>query len=260
MHFQVDGTSSHADVVRSALEARGVTAAPPGFLPAADARSCTWVLLDPSEEGVERAADAVRAGWNAVLRWPPRAPASLAERLVGFGEEAGAQVGLLRPLRRLSEIRPLFRGDRPAILTIAVDLPGSESARVLEVTGDLADLASALLGEAGLQRTEIESTPAGGDAFSAVAATVRYRNGSLAQLFVSFGEGAARFHLVAAGGGTVRRAVSLSPGPLPPGGGALARDVVDFVEAVGRGSQAPVPLADTIEALRVAERIGATLR
>ncbi len=260
MHFHIDGEGKHADVVRSALEARGLGESPAGFRPSAVASASTWVHLDRTAESLERAAGALRAGWNTVIRWPADAPVRTAERLVELAEEAGAQVGILRPLRRSSEIRPLILDERPAILTAASDLPQEEAVHVRDVVGDLADLATIILGAAGLSRTEIESTPDAGGISRAVAATVRYRNGALAQLFVSFGDGASRFHLVAAGGGTVRRAVSLTPGPLPPGGEALARDVVDFAEAVVRGSLAPAPLADALEALRIAERIGATVR
>lgn len=259
MFFHIDGDGEYADIVRSALEARTLGPAPDDFQPNTGSFS-SWVHLDPSVESLERAAGALRAGWNTVIRWPSRAPARTAERLVELAEEAGSQVGILRPLRRLSELRPLIQEDRPAILTIAADLQELETSDISDSVSDLADLATIILGAAGLSRTEIESTPDAGGAVSAVAATIRYRNGALAQLFVSQGNGPSRFHLVAAGGGTVRRAVSLSPGPLPPTGEALARDVADFAEAIGRGSPNVCPLADALEALRIAERIGATVR
>jgi len=260
MHFHIDGEGGHVDVVRSALQQRGFAAAPAGYRPSSEPGRAMWIHLDGSVTGLERAAGAVRSGWNTVLRWPVGGPANTAERLVELAEEAGVQVGILRPLRRLNEVRPLIRDDRPAILTIAVDLAPGPPTLVREAVGDVADLATTILGDAGPSRSEIESAPDGSGTVSAVAATIRYRNGALAQLFVSAQEAPSRLHLVAAGGGSVRRAVSLSPAPLPPGGEAVARDVLDFADTVEHGTLAVAPLADALEALRIAERIGSTYR
>lgn len=258
MHFHIDGQGSPAAAVRAALESRGHTYAPSDAQPSGS--DALWVMLDGSMVALAQVEQAIRAGWNVALRWPQDVPTRHAERLVVLAEEAGTQVGVIRPLRRLPEMAALLAGDRASILTLAVDLPLHDSDRVDEIVGDLVDLGMALFREAGHQRTEVESTRAAGGSISAIAATIRHMDGSLGQFLVSFGHDPSRFYLVAAGGGVTRRAVSLSPVPMPIGSGTLATDVTGFVQAIARGGTAPVPLVDALEALRIAERICASLR
>lgn len=260
MRYHIDGSGSPAADVEAALAGQGLSPAAPDWKPSGRDEAGTWVLLEGSLLALAQVEEALRAGWHAVLRWPPGVGIRHAERLVGLAEEAGTQIGLLRPLRRLPELQALLRGDRASILTVAVDLPAGIADRVDDVIGDLVDLGMAAFGEAGLQRTEVESARGSGGALTAVAATIRHQNGALAQMVVSFGADPPRFHLVAAGGGSARRAVALSPVPLPPGGARLAADTLAFVHAVARGAVAPVPLADGLEALRITERVCGGLR
>lgn len=259
MRFHIDGTGSSAAALTAALAAHGLLAADVHFEPAARGETALRIVLDDSMVSIAQLEDAVRAGWHGLLRWPPAIPARHAERLVALAEEAGTSVGILRPLRRVAEL-PRPHGMRASILTVAVDLPTAEVGRVESTIGDLVDLSSVLVGDASAQRTEVESTRGAGSDLSAVAATVRYQNGALAQLVLSYGEEPSRFHLVAAGGGVPRDAVTLAPGPFPLDSAQLIRDATAFVDALVDRRPLTASLADGLETLRIAERICRALR
>ncbi len=259
MIFHVSGTGSRGQAVRAALQSLGARPAEPGSPVPRDV-AAAWISLEESLTGIVEAEEALRAGWNVLMRWPGALGLRFAERLVTLAEEAGRQVALIRPLRRVPEFAGVASAGRATILTLAVDL-GLESRGDAEaLLGDLLDACVALFGETSLQRSEVESALDPDGNLSAVAVSVRFQNGALAQILLSFGDGPARFSLVAAGGGGVRRAVSLQPVPLPVADAFVASEAAAFMHAISRRSTSGVALQDALESLRITERIRNSLR
>lgn len=259
MVFHVSGTGQRVIAVKAALRSLGLVEQSPATPPDGHALGA-WISLDETLSGVVAAEEALRSGWNVLLRWPADLGARYADRLVALADEAGRQVGIIRPLRRQPEFVALAEAGRASILTLAVDLPQDASIEAFEVLGDLLDVCVSLFGESGLQRTEVESARGDDSSLTALATSIRFQNGALAQLLLSFGDGPTRFHAVAAGGGRSRRALALDPVPLPLPNALIASEAVAFVHAVGRGAPCPVTLSDALETLRIAERVRSAAR
>lgn len=259
MRFHVSGSGARQRSVTAALASLGIAAHDPGTALPSDSIG-VWVSLDETLTGVVEAEEALRAGWNVLLRWPGALGVRFAERLVTLADEAGRQVAVIRPLRRVPEFSQIADAGRATILTLAVDLEASARTDAEGILGDLLDACVAVFGESSLQRSEVESALADDGLLGAVAASIRFQNGALAQILLSFGDGAPRFNMVAAGGTGARRAASIVPVPLPVHDAHLASEAAAFTHALSRRTTSGVLLQDSLETLRIAERVRSALR
>ena len=228
---------------------------------------------------VERAEAALRQGRHLFLEWPPAASAAKAERLAARAEEAGAEVGVSRPLR----FHPLFdavpEGARAQLVTARARWASGGGPCQRQALTDALDLCGVLAGSrggaAGVRRLDAQAAPpssdgasgGGADArFGAVAAGLRFHSGTYATLDLrrarSDGDDESappQRRLYAAG-----PAFELNADLDDPEGTAreklLRQETRAFLRALAAGRPAPVSLLDARPAMRLTERIMQRLR
>ena len=240
---------------------------------------------------VERAEAALRQGRHLFLEWPPAASAAKAERLAARAEEAGAEVGVSRPLR----FHPLFdtlpaRAHVGAVSVqqeLARENANDEAAAGFPARlADALDLCGALAsgaeggGSAGGSVTHLGAqamrSENGRARFEVVLVGLRFASGTYAQVGKRQSlAGRRQRRLYAAGPSGFQLEADLDApdvrvhgsdartGPRdepPAGGGAfldvlLRRETRAFLEALRAGRPAPVSLLDAVAVMRLTERL-----
>lgn len=295
------GRGPHAEARRKAAEATaGVIFAE--HLPEATAagvlqrqEAALDVVFTGSQAGrrVESARAALRQGRHVFLEWPPTASIPEAEQLAERAEEAGAEVGVSRPLR----FHPLFEavpgGVRADLLSVEGRFSPNGSVCWSRHLADTLDLCGALAGSrsrpgAGVRRFDAHVARSGeGRRLDAVAGGLRFHSGAYAQLDLrrrladngrsAIDDPTRRFY--AAGAGfrlttdldaptvTVQRgehdATTATAGPddhdaFPQT--LLYRETCAFLNALRAGRPVPVSILDALAVLRLAERFMQQLR
>lgn len=187
---------------------------------------------------------AIAAGRHVFVAWPPGALAE-AEALLRDAEEAGVEVGVERPLAWPAS------GASSRVVAVTVVTDGTAWAR--RIAGAL-DVCTDHAGRREAVRVTAEADRDGAR-LRAVAVTVRFQNGVLAQALIRAdevrpGEASGAVARVTWGGTETSGLVA----------DALADEAVAFVRAVGAGRPAPYALHDAVATLRLAERVAAALR
>jgi predicted dehydrogenase len=189
----------------------------------------------------ERAEAALRQGRHLFLEWPPAASVGEAERLAAHAEEAGAEVGVSRPLRFHPLFAALPRGAHVGTVSVRQDVERAGDGRnavspFRARLADALDLSVALAGAAGdegpaagrragrsVTHLDAQAVRASdGARFEALLAGLRFASGTYAQVAVRRGlTGAPRRRLRAAGHGGFQLGAALdAPGVRVRGGGA----------------------------------------
>lgn len=238
---------------------------------AALAARCDVVVVG-GEGRAARLREVLARGAHAFAAWPPTASVEATERLAAMAEEAGAEVGVGRPLpvARLLAGRPAGWRARLATVELAA-APGGRLAAAPpahRLAGGL-DLCAALVGRRALADLDVEAHrwPADGSGVppGALAAALRFRNGAFATLLLRDAPHVRTDHVsvFAAGGAGTLSATSLD-GPLCldgapraglPDGPGLADEAAAFVAAIRAGAPPPFSLHDALATLRLAERV-----
>lgn len=203
------------------------------------------VVVGPVEQRAAAVRAAVAAGRHVFAAWPPGALAE-AEALRRDAEEAGVEVGVERPLG--AAIRA---GDAPARL-VGVTAVTDGTAWPRRLAGVL-DVCAERAGSREAARLWAEAERDGARLL-AVAVSVRFRNGALAQALVRAaapGEAVAGVRVSVYAAGRAETA---------DGADTLAAEAVAFVQAVAAARPAPYALDDALAALRLADRLAAALR
>lgn len=240
---------------------------------AALAARCDLVVVG-GEGRADRLREVLARGAHAFVAWPPAESVEAAERLAATAEEAGAEVGVARPLPlgRLLAGRPA--GWRARLATVELGAaPGGRlgaASPAARLAGGL-DLCAALVGRRALARVDAEAHLGPDGAPGAVAAALRFRNGAFATLVVREARHARAdevsvFAAGAAGTLTARSLdgpLCLDGAPLAGGPGDAAPPDADeaaaFAAAVRSGAPAPFSLHDAIATMRLAERVARRL-
>ena len=234
---------------------------------------------------VEVAEAALRQGRHVFLEWPPAASVRELERLAERAEEAGAEVGVSRPLR----FHPLFD---TVPETARVDLASMEDratpdreARWTARLTDALDLCSTLAGRqsgAGVRRLDAQAVRTDGGQWEAVSAGLRFHSGTYAtltlrtdlchsapparRLYVA----GSSFRLEADLDRPVVRTKASAAAPADGEEAAeqdvsfretlLRRETQAFLQALDADQPAPVSVLDALAAMRLTERLMQQLR
>ncbi len=205
-----------------------------------DARAGDVVVVAGDVAGrAEAARSAVSAGRHVFVAWPPGALTE-AEALLRDAEEAGVEVGVERPLA--------WPASGAASRVVAVTLATDGTAWTRRIAGAL-DVCAEVAGRREAVRVTAEADRDGAR-LRAVAVTVRFQNGVLAQALVRSGEASGAVMRVTVGG-------TETSGPVED---TLAAEAEAFVRTVAAGGRAAYPLHDALATLRLAERVAAALR
>ncbi|MEM1128381.1 MAG: Gfo/Idh/MocA family oxidoreductase [Bacteroidota bacterium] len=231
-------------------------------------------VATPLAERDRVATVVVQHGRHLFLEWPPGASVRGIQTLAQQAEEAAVEVGVSHPLRWHPGLRRLRRQGRVRLLTLTVDL--ADLNRWNRTLADAADVC-AFLARSTAQRVEAEAVRAGAHPV-ACAFTLRFHNGAYAQVSLRrAAETAATLHVASpAGAQTVDLTpfFGLVPAPTRPENevqraalqqapdvqALMAVEMRAFIQAVAHGRPAPAPLHETLQTLRLVERLQARLR
>ena len=219
----------------------------------------------------ERAAAAGRtaaAGAHPFVLWPPGVSAEDADALGARAEEAGVEVGVGRPA--LSRPAAALGSWTAGLVSLSLTAPPGAALGAGGALGGALDLVLALVGPSAVGRLDAAAERDGAD-LRALAASVRFRSGAFAQVWVRAG-GAERVALYASRPGSHVEATALDR-PLvvagrpagvrpaaPPPTDPLVAEVAAFVEAVGAGRRPAYGLDAALATLRLVERVQSHLR
>ena len=221
----------------------------------------------------ERAATAGRAaadGAHPFVLWPPGVSAADADALGARAEEAGVEVGVARPAP--SRAAAALGAGRATLVSLALAAPPRGALDAGGALGGALDLVLTLVGRGAVGRLDAAAERDGVD-LRALAASVRFRSGAFAQVWIQTGDGAGT-RLYASRPGSHVEASSLgaplvahgrpdgprtTPPPTAPGD-PLVAEVAAFAEAVGAGRRPAYALDAALDTLRLVERVQGHLR
>jgi hypothetical protein len=237
---------------------------------------CVVVAVPPAARAaVARAA--LAAGAHVFLAWPPAAAPEEAEGLLALAEEAGAEVGVARPLHTCALLAAAPAGWQAQLVTVSLVAGHAGALTAVPWSHRLAgvlDLCATLAGSPDLSRLDAQTEPPVAGAppgRGALALGLRFRNGAFAQVLLRASpvQEADDFALYAAGAGARVEARALA-GPLcvdPPAAaeacapaGPVVPDVVAFVRAIAARRAAPFALEAALDTMRLVESVQARLR
>lgn len=281
MRVGIIGQGPHAEARRAALQAHpavqfagtlagdvcavpamagpGVVAPGPlgGFLHGLDA----VVLALPPADLLAAAQSTVKQGVHAFLEWPPARSVGEAQALVRLAEEAGVEVGVSRPLRRLPVVAQAA-AHRPAlvVLTLHAVPPEDGPPAWSRWLGDALDLCCTLAGSTSVQRIDAEAARLDRPWPEAVGIGLRFHTGTYAQLHLRLADAPGGSVYSAGPDGRFEADVPLTPPP-----DLLAEETAAFFDALTAGTPlSTLPrlasLLDALHVLRLAERLMARLR
>ena len=201
-----------------------------------------------------------------------------AGKLDRLAEESGVEVGVSRPLRYHDMFRKLPAEWRSTLTLIRITVSSNDSVQTsLE---EAVDLCCFLSGSAEVQRLDAQAARGEPAAINCVAVSLRYQNGSYAQIQVRQANGAGEFRVFASSLGFQLDEDLLGGAHVEPGegvgenvhaemafqGGAIPADDIffaeteAFVEAVRRGKPARNTIGDAMRVQRILEDVQKKLR
>ena len=214
----------------------------------------------------ERAARAGRAaagGAHPFVLWPPGVSAADADALGARAEEAGVEVGVARPAP--SRGVAALGGWTAGLVSLALPAPPGGVLGAGGALGGALDLVLALVGGGAVGRLDAAAERDGADV-QALAASVRFRSGAFAQVWIGGGVGP-RLHASRSGShveATSFDALLVVTGrPAPPAPrrvDPLVAEVAAFADAVGAGRRPAYGLDAALDTLRLVERVQGHLR
>ncbi|MEM8556969.1 MAG: Gfo/Idh/MocA family oxidoreductase [Bacteroidota bacterium] len=250
-----------ADVSRAEAVAAACTTTP---------YASTALLLDacdavcvatPTRDHFLLAEAAAKDGRHVFLEWPATTSVDECERLVRLGEEAGVEIGVAHPLPVAALLASRPHGWRPHL--VSLHLPADGLSWPFLLAGAL-DLSVALAGSADLPRLDAEADRHGA-LLGTVAATLRFRSGTLAHLLL--GDAVEAPRLFVAGQGRRATAHRLDAplafdddAPTRPGASAADDGFDGFATALATERPAPRSALDALRTMRLAERLLQKLR
>ncbi|QXD13932.1 Gfo/Idh/MocA family oxidoreductase [Rhodocaloribacter litoris] len=215
-------------------------------------------ITGPAAVHAHVAAAAARQGVHFFTEWPPAASLREAEAMLRLAEEAGVETGVSRPFRFHPALAARPAAWRAALIVLSIRTGPEETA--LPFLADAVDLCCTLARSSTAQRVDAEAVRSEAARLDAVAFTLRFHNGALAQAHVRRAEPPHGLHLYAAGNGPPLDAL-LAAGEDDAGTPALLEaETRAFLAALHERTTPPVSLLDGLHTLRLIERVMQRLR
>ena len=227
-----------------------------------EARLAAWVrerdvvfVATPPAERFRVTEIALREGVHCFVAWPPAPALRDLERLGRLAEEARVEVGISRPLRFHPALQDVRDGPPPALLVYRQQVGGRGvvpwHARLAEVV----DLCCALARSSSVLRIEGEAVRGGPTWLEAVAFGLRFHSGTYAQVLMwrDGDDPTPELYLARTGGHRWLR--------LEVDAERLRRaEVAAFLQALAARQPTPVSLLESLQVLRIVERLMSRLR
>ena len=242
-----------------AMAGPGVVAPGPlgGFLHGLDAA----VLALSSADLMAAAESTLKQGVHAFLEWPPARSVGDAQVLVRLAEEAGVEVGVSRPLRRLPVVaQAAARPPALVALTLHAVPPGDGPPAWPRWLADALDLCCALAGSTSIQRIDAEAARLDRPWPEAVGIGLRFHTGTYAQIHLRLADTPGGSVYGAGPDGRFEADIPLTPPP-----DLLTEETAAFFDALADNiplSTLPrlASLLDALHVLRLVEQLMARLR
>ena len=229
----------------------------------------------PPEQQREAVAEALRQGTPLFLEWPPAQALADAQALVELAQEAGAEVGVSRPLRFHPAVALLRTATRPSLILLRSSVPEepADPAVWRHHLADVVDLCCALARSSSARRVDAETVRSEGRWPRTLAFSIRFHNATFAQVNLRRGGDRPDDALHVGGPGyeveadLAGRHVHAYGLPETPGladrddaPDLLAAETAAFLDAIRDRRPAPVSLLDGLHTLRLVERVLGRLR
>ncbi|WP_457651343.1 Gfo/Idh/MocA family protein [Rhodocaloribacter sp.] len=248
--------------------------APPGLDAFLDQTEAVFITV-PTGAHFRMAEAAAKRGAHCFLEWPPATSIRECEAMLHLAEEAGVEVGVSRPLRFHPLFATLPAAWQPGLIVLTVRAREADPRPWPHRLADAVDLCAALARSGSAQRIDAEAVRGAGARPEAVAFTLRFHNGALAQVCLG------RFPLdhratVYVAGGDLHRTFDLdeeaTAGEGPENAGASealerpglaspeAAETHAFLTALAEKRPPPVSLLDGLHTMRLVERLMERLR
>lgn len=227
-----------------------------------EARLVAWMqerdvvfIATPPAERFRVTEIALREGAHCFVAWPPAPALRELEQLNRLAEEARVEVGVSRPLRFHPALRSVWDKTPPALLVFRQQVGGHGvvpwHARLAEVV----DLCCALAHSSSVLRIEGEAVRGGPTWLEAVAFGFRFHSGTYAQVLM-WRDGhdmTSELYLARTGWHHWLRLEKTEDR-------LVQAEVAAFLQALAARQPAPVSLLETLQVLRIVERLMGRLR
>jgi predicted dehydrogenase len=202
---------------------------------------------------------ALKRATPLLLEWPPVVALAECEAAVRLSEEAGVEIGVSRILRQCPDLAALPKRPRIVSLRLPLEAPPAPWRHVL---ADAVDLCVWLARSVNVRRMDVQAVRSQqGPWFEALACSLRFHNGTLAQVMLArdgdpppTAPTSALPDITLAGPGYQRRIVLPARAALAPETWR-ARETLAFHESLRDRTPPPVPLRDGLHVMRLVERI-----
>lgn len=213
------------------------------------------LIATPPAERFRATEMALREGVHCFVAWPPTPALQDLERLNRLAEEAHIEVGVSRPLRFHPALQDVREQKPPALLVYRQQVGGHGVVPWHARLAETVDLCCALAHSSSVLRIEGEAVRGGTTWIEAVAFGLRFHSGTYAQLLMwRDGEDEAPEVYLARTGWHRRFRLEAAHDAL------RQAEVVAFLQAVAARRPAPVSLLETLQVLRIVERLMSRLR
>ncbi|SHK58048.1 Gfo/Idh/MocA family oxidoreductase [Rhodothermus profundi] len=227
-----------------------------------DERLAAWMrtldvvfIATPPAERFRVTEIALREGVHCFVAWPPAPALRDLERLNRLAEEARVEVGVSRPLRFHPALESVWEQTPPTLLVYRQQVGGQGvvpwHARLAEVV----DLCCALAHSSSVLRIEGEAVRGGPTWLEAIAFGLRFHSGTYAQVLMWRNGETSTPELYLARTGWHRRLQLEAAGD-----DLIQAEVRAFLKALAARQPAPVSLLETLQVLRIVERLMSRLR
>ena len=220
------------------------------------------VVAGPVGDRAAAAAAAASTGAHPFVLWPPGHSPADADALAARAEEAGVEVGVERPA--LSRPAASLGGWTARLVSLSVPGPPSGVLDAGGAVGGALDLVLALVGRGAVARLDA-AAERDGTQLTAFAASLRFRSGAYAQVWVG-GDGPVALYASRPGSRVEATTLDVpltvvgAPTPPAPPVDALADKVAAFADAVRAGRRPEYGVDAALGTLRLVERVHAHLR
>ncbi len=227
-----------------------------------DARLAAWMrelevafIATPPAERFRVTEIALREGVHCFVAWPPAPALQDLERLSRLAEEARVEVGVSRPLRFHPVLQDVWKSTPPELLVYRQQVGGHGVVPWHARLAEAVDLCCALACSSSVLRIEGEAIRGGPTWLEAVAFGLRFHSGTYAQVLMwrDGGDTTPELYLARTGW---HRWLRLEAEDEPP----HRAEVAAFLQALAGHQPAPVSLLETMQVLRIIERLMSRLR
>ena len=256
-----EARSLHA-ALRALYSDRSIARFSESTLDVPDARLVAWMqalevvfIATPPAERFRVTEIALREGMHCFVAWPPAPALQDLERLVRLAEEACVEVGVSRPLRFHPKLQNVRNGAPPALLVYRQQVGGRGVVPWHARLAEAVDLCCALARSSSVLRIEGEAVRGGPTWLEAVAFGLRFHSGTYAQVLMwrNGDDTTPELYLARTGWHRWLR--------LEASDDRLTKaEVLAFLQALAGRQPAPVSLLETLQVLRIVERLMSRLR